>query len=422
MQHLNETERDCLKYFKSEPVWYKLLSGFWEKYASFGSFTGSVRVANPSAHEIDVLEGFLGRNFHGQKSISISAECFSKALNESRYADVSSERLLELYFGTAPISKKEQKENEEKKQQKIEAEFFSYCEKTAAKSFLSELLDLQKGSVKKDLQEWKRLLFLSADMINELPYRNDSAEYLPVFAARLTKNPHAFDRGTTQGDLLYQVVLLDLAKRQIKVTQSEQFSSYKRQKSFLACGILLDDMSNYVLLYNAAGVRKDGAYHRGLEGFFAEHDMLQVPLTVLTKLKYLESPDKTLYIDENPSAFAFRCAHNPDSTCLCMNGQPKLAALIALELFAASGTTVYYSGDFDPEGLWIAQRLAIFYPGTFHFLNMDETSYLKCLSEEPISDTRLKQLDRITDSRLLGTVARMRIEKMAGYQEVLTLI
>ena len=47
---------------------------------------------------------------------------------------------------------------------------------------------------------------------------------------------------------------------------------------------------------------------------------------------------------------------------------------------------------------------------------------LKCLSEEPISDTRLKQLDRITDSRLLGTVARMRIEKMAGYQEVLTLI
>lgn len=99
-----------------------------------------------------------------------------------------------------------------------------------------------------------------------------------------------------------------------------------------------------------------------------------------------------------------------------------LAALIALELFAASGTAVYYSGDFDPEGLWIAQRLAIFYPGTFHFLNMDETSYLKCLSEESISDTRLKQLDRITDSRLFGTVERMRIEKKAGYQEVLTLI
>lgn len=67
MQHLNATERDCLKYFKSEPVWCKLLSGFWEKYTSFGSFTGSVRVANPSAHEIDVLEGFLDVISMGKK-------------------------------------------------------------------------------------------------------------------------------------------------------------------------------------------------------------------------------------------------------------------------------------------------------------------------------------------------------------------
>ena len=95
-----------------------------------------------------------------------------------------------------------------------------------------------------------------------------------------------------------------------------------------------------------------------------------------------------------------------------MNGQPKLAALVALELFAASGTKVYYSGDFDPEGLWIAQRLAYFYPGNFEFLNME-----KCISDEPISDVRLKQLERITDERLLGAVQMMRREKKSGYQE-----
>ncbi len=417
MQNLNEVERECRAYFQSDPVWHKILSGFWEKYASFGRFTGSVRVANPSAHEIDVLEGFFGQNFHGQKSITISAERFSKALCASRYAGVSPEQLLQLYFGAAPISKKEQKENEEKKKQKIITDFSDYCENTTAKSFVPSLLELQKGNAKKDLQEWKRILFLSADIINSLPYRTSSTEYLPVFAARLTKNPHAFDKGTIQGDLLYQIILLDIEQRQIPILQSEQFPSYKRQKSFLACGILLDDVSNYVLLYHATGVCKDDTYHKGLQGFFQEHDMLQIPLTVLTKLKCLESPTKTLYIDENPSVFALRCAQNPTSTCLCMNGQPKLAALIALELFAASGTTVYYSGDFDPEGLWIAQRLALFYPGTFHFLHMDENSYQKCLSEESISDTRLKQLDRITDTRLLGTVARMRIEKRAGYQE-----
>ena len=421
MQSLNPIEHECRAYFKSDSVWHKILSGFWEKYESFGRFTGSVRVANPSAHEIDVLEGFFGQNFHGQKSITISAERFSKALSASRYAGVSPEQLLPLYFGTTPVSKKKQKENEEKKQQAIMAEFSHYCENTAAQPLVSSLLELRKGNSKKDLQEWKRLLFLSADIINSLPYRTSATEYLPVFAARLTRNPHAFDKGTIQGDLLYQVILLDLEQRQIQVPASEQFPSYKRQKSFLACGILLDDVSNYVLLYHAAGVRKDDTYHAGLEGFSLEHDILQVPLTVLTKLKRLESTDGTLYIDENPSAFVLRCAQNPDSTCLCMNGQPKLAALVALELFAASGTIVYYSGDFDPEGLWIAQRLALFYPGTFHFLHMDEISYQNCLSKEAISDTRLKQLDRITDTRLLRVVQRMRIEKKSGYQEALTL-
>lgn len=329
---------------------------------------------------------------------------------------------MKFYFGKEPVSKKEQKEKREQEKQEIEDEFFDYCQGTYAEKLAPEMLALQRLHIKENLSEWRQLLFFSADIINGLPYRSERNEYLPVFAARLTKNPHAFDKGTVFGNLLYELVKLDLNYRKIEVTSLSYFPSYERQKSFLSCGILLDDVSNYVLLYHVAGVQKDGGYHRGLSGFFSEDDMLQVPLTVLTKLSRLESPDQTIYIDENPSVFAARCMSHPESACMCMNGQPKLAALVALELFAASGTTVYYSGDFDPEGLWIAQRLAIFYPETFHFLNMDETSYLKCLSKEPISDTRLKQLDRITDSRLLGTVARMRIEKMAGYQEVLTLI
>lgn len=38
-------------------------------------------------------------------------------------------------------------------------------------------------------------------------------------------------------------------------------------------------------------------------------------------------------IDENPSVFAARCMSHPESACMCMNGQPRLAALVALELF-----------------------------------------------------------------------------------------
>ena len=52
MQSLQQLESECLTYFKSEPVWRKVLAGFLEKYASFGKFTGKVQLKNLSADEI----------------------------------------------------------------------------------------------------------------------------------------------------------------------------------------------------------------------------------------------------------------------------------------------------------------------------------------------------------------------------------
>lgn len=417
VQSLNTVQRECVDYFKKEPIWNRVLTGFREKYASYGSFSGTVQVKVLCAADIDALEGFFGRSFHGQKSASISAERFAQALFSSRYGEISPVRLLELYFGTEMMSKKEKREKDEADKQKVLDAFEAHCRDTYAQKLSKQLIEASKNNMKKGLKEWERLLFLEADIINHLPYRSHQTVYLPVFAAQMTKNPHAFDKGTVQGELLYQMVLLDLEHREIGVKQSEVFASYQRQRSFLECGILLDDVSNYVLLYNTIGTRKDGNCHRGLEGFAGEQDMLQLPLTVLSKLKRLESPDGTLFISENPSVFAVECAENPNHACMCMNGQPKLAALVALELFAESGTVVYYSGDLDPEGLWIAQRLSLFYPGEFHFLHMGVQDYEKCRSEEIISEARLKQLDRITDDRLIEAARQMRREKRAGYQE-----
>ena len=105
MQSLQQLESECLTYFKSEPVWRKVLASFLEKYASFGKFTGKVQLKNLSADEIEVLEGFFGQNFHGRKSITISAERFAKALENSRYKEISPDQLLKFYFGKEPVSK-----------------------------------------------------------------------------------------------------------------------------------------------------------------------------------------------------------------------------------------------------------------------------------------------------------------------------
>ena len=124
MQSLQQLESECLTYFKSEPVWRKVLAGFLEKYASFGKFTGKVQLKNLSADEIEVLEGFFGQNFHGRKSITISAERFAKALENSRYKEISPDQLLKFYFGKEPVSKNKRKK-ESRKNRRLRMNFLT---------------------------------------------------------------------------------------------------------------------------------------------------------------------------------------------------------------------------------------------------------------------------------------------------------
>lgn len=140
MQSLQKLESECLTYFKSEPVWRKVLAGFLEKYASFGKFTGKVQLKNLSADEIEVLEGFFGQNFHGQKSITISAEHFAKALENSRYKEVLPDQLLKLYFGKEPVSKKEQKEKREQENRRLKINFLTIVREPMQKNLCQKCL------------------------------------------------------------------------------------------------------------------------------------------------------------------------------------------------------------------------------------------------------------------------------------------
>ncbi len=241
--------------------------------------------------------------------------------------------------------------------------------------------------------------------------------YLAVFSAKLTGNPHAFDSGTKEGGMLYQVILIDLINRGMQVETSELFPAYKRQKSYFLAGIMIDDISNYAMLYNIHAYKPDGSIHKGIEGFFEEKDIVQLTLNIISELDTVECIDNEIYIVENPSVFAMLCGKK---SCMCMNGQPRLACLMVLELLAKSGTRVYYSGDLDPEGLLIAQKLSGFYTGEFNYWHMGKLDYDECISKEMLSDRRVKMLDNISDERLLAVACEMRRCMRAGYQENIT--
>lgn len=79
------------------------------KYSSYGRFGGKVVLKNLKSQDIEELEGFFGKSFHGQKSVTVSAEKFRQALEVSRYKNMTPEWLLENFFEEPLLGKQEQK-------------------------------------------------------------------------------------------------------------------------------------------------------------------------------------------------------------------------------------------------------------------------------------------------------------------------
>lgn len=422
-EELEKIKKECLAYFGQSLVWKKVLRGFREKYSSYGRFGGKVVLKNLKSQDIEELEGFFGKSFHGQKSVTVSAEKFRQALEVSRYKNMTPEWLLENFFEEPLLGKQEQKLLRQQEKERIWENFRKSYEGMPIETVEESLENIVKDSENRELTEWERLLRLGAEMYNHLPYRQSEKLYLAVFAAMLTGNPHAFDNGTADGNFLYQIIQMDMESRSIKIEASEIFPAYKRQKSYLMAGIMLDDISNYAMLYQVQAVKKDGSIHQGMAGFAREQHIVQVPLAVISEWELLRCSQDEIYIVENPSVFAVLCGKEKEKNTrrayMCMNGQPRLAGLMVLELLAKSGTKVYYAGDLDPEGILIAQKLSRYYKGEFHYWHMETADYEKCRSEKVISPKRMKILERITDERLNPVLEKIEEHGTAGYQEML---
>lgn len=413
-----DNEKQCLEYFRGNPVWQKVFEGFWKKYYSYGRFSGTVKLSHLTMPEIEELEGFFRKNFHGQKSVSISSDKFCRALSESRYSVITPERLLELYFGSKPVGKNEQEERRQKQIREVFEMLRMQYENTPVYHILESLMKQFQMTEKEDIAHWKRRLTLASDIYNGLPYRSGRTRYLAVFAAEMTGDPHAFDAGSDGGKILREIVELDLENRGIILEENNIFPAYKKQKGFLSVGILIDEVSNYVML-SGVNIRKgNGELHAGMQGFCVEQDMVQIPLASMVEWKEILCPHNKLFIVENPSVFAMLCEINAGNHAfMCMNGQPRLAGLNVLEVCGASGVEVYYAGDFDPEGLLIAQKLHDFYKGVFHYWHLSVEDYMECRSDRQISAKRLKALDKIVDPVLQSVAARVKDLQTAGYQE-----
>ena len=166
---------------------------------------------------------------------------------------------------------------------------------------------------------------------------------LPVFAAKITGNPHYFDVGTTaEKILLYILEFCFSQEKRCEMSEVEQ----KNQLLYKA-GILKDDLSNDVLVFGMRGWKYDGTVHEGIEGFFHTGEPVRLTLKNSGKDQKYGGGRKNVYLLENPAVFS--AFYRKKSGLLCCLREWAAAALCSSAARYAERMSLLYYMGLDPE-------------------------------------------------------------------------
>ena len=388
---------ECAAYFKERPVYRKVFQKVRTKYESLGYMGGKVILTNLSQEEKWQLSGFLQKDYMENKTVSISVKKLEKSLKESRFSGITLENLLEIYFGEKLIVKKEEREKEAEKQRRFFQNLLEAYENTYIRKWLEKALTEKKKGYDLLIQQYRE----NPAKLQEL-IKNVSCAVEKLF----------HDVGATaEKILLYILEFCFSQEKRCEMSEVEQ----KNQLLYKA-GILKDDLSNDVLVFGMRGWKYDGTVHEGIEGFFHTGEPVRLTLRTLGKIKNMEAAGKNVYLLENPAVFSVFTERNPDCSAVCVNGQPRLSVLLLLDMLKECHC-FYYNGDFDPEGLLIAQSLKERYGEKLILWNYSRALYEKYLSDIILNEKRLKKLEKVSLPELQEIKACMMEIKKAVYQE-----
>lgn len=416
---MENDKKECRVYFQKRSVYKKLFAKIQEKYAGIGHFGGTFLLNDLTKEEKEQLGGFLQKDFSGQKNVRVTAKQMEKALQNSRFCDFTWKEILELCLEKPLLIKKEEKQKEEQQREAWFQNIQLRLKNPDFQSWIFEVLQNKKESYlfllqqykenKKELEEFLQ----KTDQAAERLAASEKRELLAVFAAQVTGNPHYFDEGEPAEKCLSSYLKWKLKKeRRTGLSNAE----YKNRIYFEA-GILKDELSNDVLTYGLHAWKENGEIHSGIEGFFKCKEPLKLTLKTLGGLGKITG-EAEIYMVENPAVFSRLVEKYPDRTILCGNGQPKFSVFVLLDKLVPS-STIYYAGDFDPEGLQIAQNLKKRYTEHFILWKYEAEYYQKYKSEVQLDDRRIRKLDKIDLPELQEIKEAMRREKYAAYQEAM---
>ncbi len=415
-----ETNLEQAKIYFQQAGFLRLFRGLQERYTSLSHLGGKISIEGLTEEEASTLEGFLKIHCKENMNITISVARIRKCLKSTRFGEVVLEELVPEVMGQSLISRREEQEQFEAERKEFFDNLIGRFLGTQAGDWLSFLVQTNSitlSSLYQDYRQnrsWLEVDFPKVlDGMNNLPVAQGKKQLINIFASQITGDPHFFDDNSRAG---YYLIRGLLETRRYHLTFDHKAEA--KTEILYDAGIIRDDLSNHILSYGIQGYERNGRLHGGMEYYHNNQEPLLLTLRNLSMLESAGTTSGQVYIMENPAVFAYLVHKKPEGiSCICSSGQPKLSLIVLLDLLRKRETTLYYAGDFDPEGLRIAQSLKNRYGDGLILWKYTKEHYLKAKSNVTLSERRLKQLDALSSEELCFIADCIREYGVAGYQE-----
>jgi uncharacterized protein (TIGR02679 family) len=411
---LNPTQ-EAIQYFRKETSYSRLFEKFAYKIESLGTVGGSVTLNQLSQDEKRALRNWFSRDYSSIDKATINLLKFSKGFTGTRFEGSDLFDVVEGVVGRKLIYKKEAKELEEIEKQTY---FIGLRDRYSHEytSLLTESILKKEPAVVGYIASYNQKDYGSIENIYKalatLPVQKGIR--LPVFAEKITGDPHFFDKDTK----FYSTLQLVRNKLESISSIPENNAEYHNELLY-NFGILKDDISNFVSCYGLLGER-NGKLLKSWEYDYIEKNVKNVPLRELNKIeKVYPKKGNTIFIVENSGVFSSILDKHDGAPIplICTHGQFKLAGLLLIQKLVETNNIIYYSGDYDPEGIQMASKLKGRYGTSIRYWRYSVDDYRYAATDRVIPDERLSKLGNIQDEELIELITTMKKYRVFGYQE-----
>ncbi len=410
--------------FKADKRFHRILDLLLEKYESYGEHKGKITLKDATAGECEALNSFIApRIFYKPPVLSFRVKEFEVAIKDSRYSSASLKAVLEAYYDKTLFTSVEKKQIRLTKYEAFEKRNLDKYKEMPCSEWLEHMFRKKCCGYAVVINEYKsnscgceKLLENVCRAVNERFDSDFDPIQLAVLGANITGDSHYFDSDNTSGKLLLSAIAFYAEAESIKNASDRQslydFFHIETNPIFAAAAVL------QIRFFDG-----EGKEHPGFAKFADMKEPALISDINIRKMERAESADRIIYAVENPSVFSVLVNYmaDTDSGLICTFGQIKTVGKRLTDMLINGGCTIYYAGDFDPEGMQIADKLLSRYPlGKVVPWRMSLKDYKGVQkSNDIISQKRLNILKKIKSELLLEVARSIEKEKRAAYQELL---